>query len=107
MIPLNQRAIVIFANTLVDEWGRPVNHDNSKTYKVRLDYNSQARFLDDEKGRNIIYNATIYFKGAVPISYEDFIEYDSGTNGIVRKTPKMISPISDLSGKITYTKVIV
>ncbi|MDA2738380.1 hypothetical protein PDQ75_24815 [Bacillus cereus group sp. Bc015] len=107
MIPLNQKVRVIFADSLNDEWGIPVKTPRSTTYKVRLDFNSDARIIEGDDGKNIIYSATIYFKGSVPISYNDFIEYDSGIKGLVTENPRVIFPITDLAGKVTYTKVLV
>ncbi len=107
MIPLNQKVKVIFADSLNDEWGIPVKTPNTMTYKVRLDFNADARILEGADGKNIIYSATLYFKGAVPISYKDFIEYDSGINGLVTENPRVIFPIVDLAGKVIFTKVIV
>lgn len=106
MIPLNQKVKVIFSDIALDEWDRPVKSDRVKTYKVRLDFNSQAKIMDIDR-TDVIYQANIYFKGAVPIKYDDFIEYDSGIYGLVQKNPKVIFPITDMSGKVTYTKVTV
>lgn len=106
MIPLNQTVKIIFADSANDEWGIPVKSPNVKTYKVRLDFNSDARIIENPDGKNIIYSATIYFKGSVPITYNDFIEYDNGIDGKEVKNPRVIFPITDLSGKVTYTKVI-
>lgn len=107
MIPLNQKVNIIFTENLDDEWGIPVKSPNIKTYKVRLDFNSDARIIQSDDGKDWIFSATIYFKGAVPLTYNDFVEYDSGLNGIVTVNPKAIFPITDLSGKVTYTKVTV
>ncbi|WP_353856779.1 hypothetical protein [Bacillus sp. Bos-x628] len=107
MIPLNQKVKIIFADSQGDEWGIPVKTPNVKTYKVRLDYNADSRIIEGDDGRNIIYSATIYFKGSVPLTYSDFIEYDNGLGGVEIKNPHTIFPIADLSGKITYTKVVV
>lgn len=107
MIPLNQRVKVIFSETQNDAWGLPVKSPNVKAYKVRLDFNSDAKLIQTEDGSEYIFSATIYFKGAVPLKYTDFVEYDSGINGVVTVNPRSIFPISDLSGKVTFTKVIV
>lgn len=107
MIPLNQKVKVIFADSLNDEWGIPVKTPNIVTYKVRLDFNADARIFENVDGRNIVYSATIYFKGSVPITYNDFIEYDGGINGHVTENPRAIFPITDLAGKVTFTKVLV
>lgn len=107
MIPLNQKVKIIFADSSNDEWGIPVKTPVVKTYKVRLDFNADNRIIEGSDGKNIIYSATIYFKGSVPLSYSDFIEYDNGIGGVEVKNPRTIFPIADLSGKITYTKVIV
>jgi hypothetical protein len=107
MIPLNQKVNIIFSDMGHDEWGIPVLSPHFKTYKVRLDFNSNAKIIQSEDGKDYIFSATIYFKGAVPLTYEDFIEYDSGLNGLVKVNPKAIFPITDLSGKVTYTKVTV
>jgi hypothetical protein len=106
MIPLNQYVKIIFTDSQNDEWGIPVKSPNVKTYKVRLDFNTDARIIEGADGKNIIYSATIYFKGSVPLSYEDFIEYDNGIDGKETKQPRVIFPITDLAGKVTYTKVI-
>lgn len=107
MIPLNQKVKVIFGKDITDEWGIPVKSTASTTYKVRLDFNADSRIIEGEDGKNIIYSATIYFKGAVPIQYTDFIEYDSALEGLKTVHPRQITPIADLSGRISYTKVIV
>ena len=107
MIPLNQHVKIIFADSSNDDWGIPVKTPAFSTYKVRLDFNSDARIIEGDDGKNIIYSATIYFKGAVPITYNDFIEYDSGIKGLVTENPRVIFPIVDLAGKVLYTKVIV
>lgn len=107
MIPLNQKVKIIFADSLNDEWGIPVKSPNSMTYKVRLDFNSDAKMVQNEDGKEYVFSATVYFKGAVPITYSDFIEYDSGIAGLVSVNPRVIFPITDLAGKVTYTKVIV
>jgi hypothetical protein len=107
MIPLNQKVRIIFANSNGDEWGVPVKSSDFATYKVRLDFNADAKILEDADGKNIIYSATIYFKGSVPITYNDFIEYDSGIDGLTTDNPRVIFPIVDLAGKVLYTKVIV
>ncbi|MGG5759171.1 hypothetical protein ACQ3VF_26055 [Bacillus toyonensis] len=107
MIPLNQKVKVIFADSLNDEWGIPVKTPNTVTYRVRLDFNADARIIEGADGKNIIYSATLYFKGAVPLSYKDFIEYNSGINGMVTENPRVIFPIVDLAGKVIFTKVIV
>jgi len=107
MIPLNQRVKIIYAEKLNDEWGLPVKSPNVVSYKVRLDFNSDAKLIQTEDGKEYIFSATIYFKGSVPIRYTDFVEYDSGIHGIVTVNPRSIFPISDLSGKVTFTKVIV
>ncbi|HDR3499662.1 TPA: hypothetical protein QCN48_005122 [Bacillus toyonensis] len=107
MIPLNQKVKVIFADSLNDEWGIPVKTPNTMTYRVRLDFNADARIIEGADGKNIIYSATIYFKGAVSLSYKDFIEYNSGINGMVTENPRVIFPIVDLAGKVIFTKVIV
>ncbi|MDQ0976616.1 hypothetical protein QFZ31_006668 [Neobacillus niacini] len=107
MIPMNQKVKIIFAGKQNDEWGIPVKSPKFSTYKVRLDFNADARLYQFSDGKEYVFSATIYFKGAVPISYNDFIEYDSGINGIVQANPKIIFPIVDLSGKVTYTKVTI
>lgn len=107
MIPLNQKAWIIFSDMGQDEWGIPNDTDHKFEYKVRLDFNSQADLVQTGDGREIIYNATMYFKGAVPVKYTDFIEYDSGIEGIVKRNPQVIFPITDLRGKVTYTKVLI
>lgn len=107
MIPLNQKAKIIFSDMGNDEWGIPVKSPHAKSYKVRLDFNSNAKMIQSEDGKEEIFSAVIYFRGAVPITYNDFIEYDSGINGLIQVQPKAIFPISDLSGKVTYTKVTV
>lgn len=106
MIPLNQKVKVLFTAEN-DEWGIPVKSPSPKTYKVRLDFNADARIIQADDGKKELYSAVIYFKGSVPITYKDFIEYDSGIDGLVQAQPKAIFPISDLSGAITYTKVTV
>lgn len=107
MIPLNQKVKIIFHDSSNDDWGIPVKSPNSTSYKVRLDFNSDAKLIQNDDGDEIIYSATIYFKGAVPLTYSDFIEYDSGIEGIVAVNPRVIFPITDLAGKVSYTKVIV
>ncbi|MHC5291073.1 hypothetical protein CHCC14819_0439 [Bacillus licheniformis] len=107
MIPLNQKVRVIFAAAENDEWGLPVKSPTVKTYKVRLDFNSDAKIIKSDDGKSYVFSASIYFKGAVPISYNDFIEYDSGVSGLVSVNPRVIFPITDLSGTVTFTKVIV
>jgi hypothetical protein len=108
MIPLNQKVKIIFSNSANDEWGLPVKSPNFSTYKVRLDFNADAKLIQMADGKEVIFSATIYFKGSVPLTYEDYIEYDSGNfEGIVQKHPQVIFPITDLAGKVTYTKVIV
>ena len=107
MIPLSQTVKIIFADKQLDEWGIPVKTPSFTTYKVRLDFNADARLIMDDDGKRYVFSATIYFKGPVKISYNDFIEYDSGISGIVQVNPKVIFPITDLSGKVVYTKVVV
>jgi len=107
MIPLNQKVKVIFANSSNDEWGIPVKSPDFSIYKVRLDFNSDAKIIEGTDGKNIIFSATIFFKGSVPLTYEDFIEYDNGIDGLTTDNPRVIFPITDLSGKVTYTKVLV
>lgn len=107
MIPLNQKVQVIFADSQNDEWGVPVKSPDSVTYKVRLDFNADAKLLEGFDGETAIFSATIYFKGSVPLAYDDFIVYDSGISGLVTTHPKVIFPITDLAGKVTYTKVMV
>lgn len=107
MIPLNQKVKIIFADTQNDEWGIPVKTPNVKTYKVRLDFNADARLIQSDDGKEYVFSATIYFKGAVNIDYSDWIEYDSGIHGIVQVNPRVIFPITDLAGKVIYTKVVV
>jgi len=107
MIPLNQKVSILLSDLGNDAWGIPVKSPNFKTYKVRLDFNSNARIIQTEDGKDYIFSATIYFKGAVPLTYNDFVKYDSGLNGIISVNPKAIFPITDLSGKVTYTKVTV
>jgi hypothetical protein len=107
MIPLNQKVRVIFAEKENDEWGIPVKSPSAVTYKVRLDFNADAKIIEGADGANVIYSATIYFKGSVPLTYSDFIEYDNGIDGLTTDNPRVIFPITDLSGKVTYTKVIV
>lgn len=106
MIPLNQTVKIIHVNG-EDEWGIPVKTPLSVTYKVRLDFNSNAKIIKSEDGKDYVFSAVIYFKNAIPVSYNDFIEYDSGIAGIVSVNPKIIFPITDLSGKVIYTKVTV
>lgn len=107
MIPLNQKVKIIFHDSLNDDWGIPVKSPNFSLYKVRLDFNSDAKLIQTDDGKEVIYSATIYFKGSVPITYSDFIEYDSGLEGIKQVNPRVIFPITDLAGKVSYTKVIV
>lgn len=108
MIPLNQKVKVIFSKPELDEWGIPVKSPNVKTYKVRLDSNADAMIIKSSDGSNVVYSATIYFKGSVPITYDDFIQYDNGIDiEPVTMTPEAIFPIKDLAGKVTYTKVII
>jgi hypothetical protein len=107
MLPLNQKVNVIFANKSNDDWGLPVKSNEVVTYKVRLDFNADAKIIEGDDGSNVIFSATIYFKGSVPLSYNDFIEYDNGIDGLTTDNPRVIFPITDLSGKVTYTKVIV
>jgi hypothetical protein len=107
MIPLNQWVKVIFAEKAVDEWGIPVKSPAATSYKVRLDFNADARLFQSEDGKEYVFSATIYFKGAVPLSYSDFIEYDSGIDGLKTVNPHQIFPITDLAGKVIYTKVVI
>ena len=105
MIPRNQYVNVIFGNGEEDDWGIPVKSTKVKRYRVRLDFNSNAdvvRYGDKE----VVYKATIFFLGNVPIKYTDYIEYDSGTEGKIQKNPTIITSITDLSGKVEYTKVM-
>lgn len=110
--PLNNTVKVYFSDLGSDSWGIPVNSGHVATYKVRLEFNGAAKLIQIEGaqnggGKEIVYKATIYFKGSVPITYQDFIEYDSGVTGIVKAQPKNIMAMPDLSGKIVYTKVII
>jgi hypothetical protein len=105
--PLNQ-TVTLYSNVDTDEWGIPVKTPNPKNYRVRLEFNSAARLIQTgEDGKEIVFVATIFFKGAVPVDYTDYIEYDSGVNGIVKVLPRNISPMLDMSGRIVYTKVII
>jgi hypothetical protein len=107
LIPLNQTVDVIFAEKAIDEWGIPVKSPSLKTYKVRLDFNADARLFQSEDGKEYVFSATIYFKGPVSLSYSDFIRYDSGIDGIKEVNPRQIFPITDLAGKVMYTKVVI
>jgi hypothetical protein len=105
--PLNDTVTLYLSNEGSDEWGLPVKTDNLTTYKVRLEFNGAARLIQLADGKEIVYNATIFFKGSVPITYTDYIEYNSGIVGLIKAQPKNIIGMADLSGKIIYTKVIV
>ena len=107
MIPLNQKVNVYFSNQGEDEWGLPIPAPSPVVYKCRLDFNAEARIIQSDDGKEYVFSATIYFNKAVPIGYNDFIEYDSGVDGIKKVNPRVIFPITDLAGKVLYTKVIV
>ncbi|MGG0487256.1 hypothetical protein ABEY65_28300 [Priestia aryabhattai] len=107
MIPMNQKVNVYFSDQGNDEWGLPIRTPEYVTYKCRLDFNADARIIQGDDGKDIVFSATIYFKGAVPIGYNDFIEYDSGVDGIKKINPRKVFPITDLAGKVTYTKVTI
>lgn len=107
MIPLTQKVNVYFSDSGNDEWGLPIHTPEYVTYKCRLDFNADARIIQGDDGKDILYSATIYFKGAVPLEYTDFIEYDSGIDGLKKVNPRKIFPITDLAGKVSYTKVTV
>ncbi|MGF9741582.1 hypothetical protein ABEX38_29885 [Priestia megaterium] len=106
MIPRNQYVNVIFGNGSEDDWGIPVKSSEVKRYRVRLDYNANAEWVRAGE-KEIVYNATIYFLGSVPIKFTDFIEYTSGVEGTVQKNPKIITTITDFADKVVYTKVLV
>jgi hypothetical protein len=110
--PLNNTVTVYFSDSGSDAWGIPVNSGHVATYKVRLEFNGAAKLIQVEgegagNGKEIVFKATIYFKGSVPITYQDFLEYDSGVTGLVKAQPKNIMAMPDLSGKVVYTKVII
>lgn len=105
--PLNDSVTLYKSDEGSDDWGLPVNTDNLKTYKVRLEFNGAARLIQLSDGKEVVYNATIFFKGSVPITYTDYLEYNSGIVGLIKAQPKNIIGMADLSGKILYTKVII
>lgn len=106
--PLNQTVTVWHSELGNDDWGVPVKSIYSKSYRVRLEYNSAAKLIQTgEDGKEIVFVATVYFKGAVPVKYTDYIEYDNGIGEVFKASPRNISPMVDMSGKVVYTQVII
>ncbi|MEW4131906.1 hypothetical protein [Bacillus thuringiensis] len=108
MLPLNQYVTVYKATSDSDEWGIPIQGEASTRYKVRLDFNGTEKFIQLADGKEVIYSAIVYFRAKdVPtLDYTDFIEYSDGRGHPVKASPRVISPLTDLSGKILYFKVI-
>ncbi|MFA2595277.1 hypothetical protein [Bacillus cereus] len=108
MLPLNQTVVVYHSTETSDEWGIPIQEETSTKYKVRLDFNGTEKFIQMADGKEVIYNAIVYFRAKdIPtLDYNDLVEYSDGRGHPVKATPRVISPLTDLSGKILYFKVI-
>ena len=104
MIPFN-KTVKVHKSNVKDKWGLPSQENQVIEYKVRLDFNGQSYVVKSMAGETKAFQAIIFFKGPIDIEYDDYVEYDSVVNGIVKDKPKKISPVNDLSGKIIYTQV--
>ncbi|PEL24315.1 hypothetical protein [Bacillus toyonensis] len=108
MLPLNQHVTVYKSTKDSDDWGIPIQEETATKYKVRLDFNGTEKFIQMADGKEVIYSAIVYFRAKdIPtLDYNDLIEYSDGRGSPIKATPRVISPLTDLSGKILYFKVI-
>lgn len=102
MIPLKHTATVIKSSS-IDDWGIPVP-GTSVIYPCRIDY--ETKKVVDQSGAEVVASATILLKGLVDIDYSDTIRWNDSIHTYERK-PISISPLSDFTGKVIFTRVVV
>lgn len=107
-IPMNQTVKVHKQSAeKVDKWGIPVHEVVSKAYKARIESNYTKKAAKFGDGQEIVYTATILFKGLVKVKDSDLIEWEDELGMIVKKHPLNVSMLNDFSGKVVQTKVLV
>lgn len=86
-----------------DIWGETV-------YTDRLELNgnlrSQTQVITDSKGKEVVANYTILFKGFVDVKTKDKIRFIEPNNEVVEKNPHLVKFMRDFNGSVVATKVI-
>lgn len=107
-IPMNQ-TVKVHKQTKdkVDDWGMPVHEGVSKDYKVRIESNFTKKTVKYGNGNDVVFTATILFKGLVDVRDSDLLEWVDEFGRTIKKTPLEVIPLNDFNGKVTITKVVV
>jgi hypothetical protein len=101
MIP-QPHLIKVYREGVKDDWGisntEPVNQNCFVAFKTEKITNSE--------GTDVTVSLNITINGFFPLKYTEDVEYSIGTVTHKRK-PQSIEYLSDLSGQVLYTKVMI
>lgn len=103
MIPLKHTVTILKAG-VEDDWGIP-QPGTAINYKCRIDY--QTEKVTKADGEEAVASATILIKGLQDVSYGDTVQWTDALNKTYKRKPIQIVPITDLDGKVLFTKVVV
>ena len=107
-IPMNQIVTVHKqSKEKTDSWGRPIHDLETKDYKVRIDDNFTKKTAKYGNGEDVVFTATILFKGLVDVRDSDLLVWVDDLGRTIKKTPLDVTPLNDLSGRVIMTKVLV
>lgn len=103
MIPLKQIVYIVKAGQ-ADDWGVIQPGQEIQT-KGRVDY--QVKQVKASDGTDVVSSATILLKGAQDISLDDSVKWIDALGHTYQRKPIQVNPLTDLSGKVLFTQVIV
>lgn len=91
----------------LDAWGERIATGETATYKARVSPNTKRESISIASGEDVVYTASIFLSGNVPVDYSDSIVWEDSVGRSYRKSPLEIVERTDLSGKVIGIKVVV
>lgn len=95
------------SSSKVDKWGMPIHEETTIDVKARIDSNYTKKTVSFGTGEDVVYTATILFKGLVDVRDSDLLEWVDDFGKVLKKKPLDVVTLNDLSGKVVMTKVVV
>lgn len=103
MIPLKQTIYIVKAGQ-EDEWGIP-QPGQEIAVKGRIDF--EVKKVTNAEGAEVVSSGTVLLKGAQDIDLNDQIKWVDPLGKEHVRRPIQVNPLTDLSGKVLFTQVII
>lgn len=105
-IPMPHTVTVEKAGEL-DSWGEWISNGETSTHKARVFHNTKRETISLASGEDVVFTASIFLSGYVPVEYKDSIVWQDSRGREFRKRPLEIIERADLSGNVIGVKVVV